>query len=231
MEPRHSDRARGGEGGKSQGDFVDVVRWLSSPKGVSNPAAYSTIQFRYQRDDGCIVYVNSNEVFRSNMPTGTVAWGTFATNVVSGGDESNTFYSTTVPAAGLREGANLLAVEVHAAAEVLRHHVDSPLLDRQPADAAGAQSTASVTVTVTGVNDAPVASSTTISVAEQSLDTPLGLTAPTDIDGDALTITVTGLPSVGTVTLADGTTAKAYILLAPPAGAHVISSGNWRLRT
>lgn len=55
------------------------------------------------------------------------------------------------------------------------------------------------------VNDAPIPSSSAITVAEASVDTPLGLVAPTDVDGDALTITVTGLPSVGTVTLADGT--------------------------
>ena len=52
---------------------------------------------------------------------------------------------------------------------------------------------------------APVASSSTITVAEESADTPLGLVAPTDVDGNALTITVTGLPSTGTITLADGT--------------------------
>ena len=64
---------------------------------------------------------------------------------------------------------------------------------------------AGTTINVTPVNDAPVASSSTITVAEESVDTPLGLSAPTDIDGNALTITVTGLPTVGTVTLADGT--------------------------
>ncbi|MCB1077315.1 MAG: DUF4347 domain-containing protein, partial [Verrucomicrobiae bacterium] len=54
-------------------------------------------------------------------------------------------------------------------------------------------------------NEAPLADDSSISVDEESIDTPLGLTAPTDGDGDTLTITVTGLPSVGTVTLANGT--------------------------
>ncbi len=72
-------------------------------------------------------------------------------------------------------------------------------------DGNGGTATATVAVTVTPVNDAPVASSSTITVAEQSANTPLGLTAPTDVDSNPLTITVTGLPSVGTVTLADGT--------------------------
>ena len=74
-------------------------------------------------------------------------------------------------------------------------------------DNAGAFDTTSNTITidVSPVNDAPVASSSTITVAEESTNTPLGLTAPTDVDGNPLTITVTGLPAVGTITLADGT--------------------------
>ncbi|MFT3956297.1 MAG: Ig-like domain-containing protein [Piscinibacter sp.] len=72
-------------------------------------------------------------------------------------------------------------------------------------DGHGGVDFATVNINVTPVNDAPVASSSTITVAEESVNTPLGLSAPTDVDGDALTITVTGLPSVGTVTLADGT--------------------------
>ncbi|WP_282340859.1 retention module-containing protein [Pseudomonas sp. PS02288] len=62
-----------------------------------------------------------------------------------------------------------------------------------------------IVVTVTGTNDLPVVSSNTLTVAEGSVGTPLGLQAPTDVDGDALSITVTGLPTLGSVTLADGT--------------------------
>ncbi|WP_165672167.1 retention module-containing protein [Metapseudomonas otitidis] len=63
----------------------------------------------------------------------------------------------------------------------------------------------SVAIGVTAVNDLPVVDSKPLTVAEESVGTPLGLKAPTDVDGDALTITVTGLPVVGQVTLADGT--------------------------
>ncbi|NWL80572.1 hypothetical protein DM872_27345, partial [Pseudomonas taiwanensis] len=60
------------------------------------------------------------------------------------------------------------------------------------------------TITVAAVNDAPVVDSNTINVNEESVGTDLGLQAPTDIDGDSLTITITGLPTLGNVTLADG---------------------------
>ncbi|MBL8438209.1 MAG: retention module-containing protein, partial [Zoogloeaceae bacterium] len=56
-----------------------------------------------------------------------------------------------------------------------------------------------------GNNQAPSAASSAITVNEGSENTPLGLSAPTDPDGDPLTITVTGLPVLGVVTLADGT--------------------------
>uniref|UniRef100_UPI001872DA2F Ig-like domain-containing protein n=1 Tax=Bradyrhizobium yuanmingense TaxID=108015 RepID=UPI001872DA2F len=62
-------------------------------------------------------------------------------------------------------------------------------------------------INITPVNDAPVATSGTLTVTEDAAALPLGLSAPTDVDGDVLTVTVTGLPAKGTVYLADGITA------------------------
>ena len=63
------------------------------------------------------------------------------------------------------------------------------------------------TITVNAVNDAPVADDSVIGVLEESTNTPLGLSAPTDVDTavNTLIIEVTGLPTLGTVTLGDGT--------------------------
>jgi large repetitive protein len=74
-------------------------------------------------------------------------------------------------------------------------------------DSAGAFDTAPNTLTfnVTPVNDAPVVTSSTITATEQGAPVALGLAPPTDVDGDTLTITVTGLPTIGQVQLADGT--------------------------
>ena len=81
---------------------------------------------------------------------------------------------------------------------------DTDSFTYQVSDGNGGFDTATVTITINGANDAPVVASNTITVAEESNGTSLGLTAPTDADGDTLTITVTGLPTLGTVTLADG---------------------------
>ena len=63
-----------------------------------------------------------------------------------------------------------------------------------------------MTICVIGSQDPPIASDHSLVVAEESVATPLAIAAPIDVDGDVLTITVTGLPSLGTVFLADGVT-------------------------
>ena len=66
------------------------------------------------RDDGAIVYLNGTEVFRSNMPEGTVVNTTYASSVVGGGDET-TFFTRDIDPALLRDGKNVVAVELHQA--------------------------------------------------------------------------------------------------------------------
>ena len=55
-------------------------------------------------------------------------------------------------------------------------------------------------------NNAPTTGgTTTLTLDEDSTDVALGISTPTDADGDSLTVTVTGLPTGGTLTTADGT--------------------------
>ena len=63
-------------------------------------------------DDGAVVYVNGTEMFRDNMPTGTVTHLTQASTIITGSDETNaTAY--TISGAPFIEGTNVIAVEVH----------------------------------------------------------------------------------------------------------------------
>ena len=76
-------------------------------------------------------------------------------------------------------------------------------------DGNGGTDSQTVTLNVTPVNDLPVADADkTVVVAEDFGNSGLGIAAPTDVDGDPLTITVTGVPdpAIGTVYLSDGTT-------------------------
>jgi len=80
---------------------------------VSDPALFQGVALNILRDDGAVVYINGTEVFRTNMPTGTVTSSTLATAAVTGGDETTTFYQGAVDPTVLRAGTNVIAVEVH----------------------------------------------------------------------------------------------------------------------
>jgi hypothetical protein len=79
---------------------------------VSDPGQYNSLTFRLLRDDGAVVYLNGQEVLRSNMPGGSINYLTTASSTVGGSDE-DTFFATTLSTAGLLNGDNVLAVEVH----------------------------------------------------------------------------------------------------------------------
>lgn len=67
---------------------------------------------RLIRDDGAIVYLNGQEIARSNMPSGNVSFDDFASGVASGGGESTALEFGFDPSL-LISGTNEIAVEVH----------------------------------------------------------------------------------------------------------------------
>ncbi|MBX4198605.1 metallophosphoesterase, partial [Candidatus Parcubacteria bacterium] len=64
------------------------------------------------RDDGAVVYINGIEVFRSNMPTGTITYATRASGSASNAAET-TWFETTINPAIFQAGVNVVTVEIH----------------------------------------------------------------------------------------------------------------------
>ncbi len=64
------------------------------------------------RDDGEVVYLNGTEVYRTNMPTGSINYLTLASSTVVGTEE-DIFHETSVDPGLLVNGTNVLAVEIH----------------------------------------------------------------------------------------------------------------------
>jgi len=79
---------------------------------VADASQVGSLKLRLVRDDGAVVYLNGVEIVRSNMPGGTVYYDTLASNVVGGSDEI-AWWEFDVDPAGLVDGGNLLAVEIH----------------------------------------------------------------------------------------------------------------------
>jgi secreted PhoX family phosphatase len=79
---------------------------------VTSLVGYAQLKLRLIRDDGAVVYLNGVEIFRDNLPTGAIAYNTYASSTVSGADES-TYVEAIVPKSALVAGTNIIAVEVH----------------------------------------------------------------------------------------------------------------------
>lgn len=78
---------------------------------VSDSSVLDSLLFKILADDGAVVYLNGVEVFRRNMPSGSVNYKTTALNSVYGADE-NAYFEYRI-GASLRNGENILAVEIH----------------------------------------------------------------------------------------------------------------------
>ncbi|MBK5285608.1 MAG: metallophosphoesterase [Bacteroidia bacterium] len=110
--------------GYGDGDEATVVSYGPDPNNkyittyfrksftILNPGQYLSLIFNLVRDDGAMVYLNGTEVYRSNMPAGTIAYNTFASTAISGTDES-AWYSSNINTSLLVSGTNVIAVEMH----------------------------------------------------------------------------------------------------------------------
>ncbi|MEX0643644.1 MAG: Ig-like domain-containing protein [Pirellulales bacterium] len=82
---------------------------------AQNASQYTDLTLRLKRDDGAVVYLNGQQVARSNMPAGSITYTTLASVAVGGGDET-VFYTLPIDRTKLQDGRNVLAVEVHQSA-------------------------------------------------------------------------------------------------------------------
>ncbi len=89
-----------------------VTTYFRNTFNLTDVDELTALTLRLLRDDGAVVYLNGQEIVRSNMPAGTIAFNTLASSVVGGADE-NTFYEFNLDPALLLNGVNTLAVEVH----------------------------------------------------------------------------------------------------------------------
>ena len=79
---------------------------------VPDPDSIRDLALHLQRDDGAIIYLNGQEVARSNLPNGEIDFQTVASTWVGGAAHTQD-HSFSIDASLLQAGQNILAVEVH----------------------------------------------------------------------------------------------------------------------
>ncbi len=75
---------------------------------ITNPADYDNLNLDLIYDDGAVVYLNGQEIWRVNMPTGTINYDTF-----SGAPNGDNASASTNIGNLLTAGTNEIAVEIH----------------------------------------------------------------------------------------------------------------------
>ncbi|MCY3859028.1 MAG: metallophosphoesterase [Gammaproteobacteria bacterium] len=78
---------------------------------VESTADIAGLSLEILRDDGAVVYLNGTEVYRTNMPAGTITANTTAAGAI----ETNEFFVHAFDDAALQQGNNVIAVSVHQA--------------------------------------------------------------------------------------------------------------------
>lgn len=89
-----------------------ITTWFRRAFVVENPARLTNLRIGLLRDDGAAVYLNGRELFRDNLPSGTLTAQTLASSAVGGTDET-TYFERAVDLTRLVAGTNFFAVEIH----------------------------------------------------------------------------------------------------------------------
>ncbi len=89
-----------------------ITTYFRSSFNCLNSSLYKGLRLFLKRDDGAIVYLNGNEIYRSNMPNGLINDSTLALGPISGGAE-RLFVLAGIAPSLLINGTNSMAVEVH----------------------------------------------------------------------------------------------------------------------
>ena len=91
-----------------------ITTYFRKTISIADASLYSSFTLNLKRDDGAVVYINGTERYRSNMPTGTIAYNTKAS--LEATDNGTAIQTTTLSAGSLVTGTNVIAVEIHQAA-------------------------------------------------------------------------------------------------------------------
>ena len=104
--------------GYGDGDEVTVVSpnlvtyYLRSQFSVADAGSVSSLSMRVLLDDGAVVFLNGEEVWRDNMPAGEPVFGTRAVTFVGGAAE-DAWREFDLPVSALVSGVNTVAVSLH----------------------------------------------------------------------------------------------------------------------
>ena len=86
------------------------VRTVFNLASIDTLSENSNYKLSFQVDDGCIIYLNGQEIYRYNLASGKVSYATYAACYATANPDKRTII---LPRQLLNNGTNVLAVEIH----------------------------------------------------------------------------------------------------------------------
>ncbi|MEP7107849.1 MAG: metallophosphoesterase [Ferruginibacter sp.] len=93
------------------GSMKFITTYFRKTITIADTTPFTGYTLNIKRDDGAVVYINGTEVFRSNMPAGTISYTSLAS--ASASDDGNTPQTKALTISQIKQGNNTLAVEIH----------------------------------------------------------------------------------------------------------------------
>jgi hypothetical protein len=87
-----------------------ITTYFRKTFSVTDTVGFEAISAEALYDDGIVVYLNGTEVYRGNMPGGTITNTTLASSAIT---PENAFVGFVIPKGIIKPGSNVLAVEIH----------------------------------------------------------------------------------------------------------------------
>ncbi|HEX8515981.1 MAG TPA: metallophosphoesterase [Bacteroidia bacterium] len=79
---------------------------------INDISGITGLELSLIRDDGAVVYLNGVEIYRNNLPAGTISYNTLASTYIDGLSEA-AYVTANVSSSALITGTNVIAVEIH----------------------------------------------------------------------------------------------------------------------
>lgn len=111
ISPAFSDAAWSSGTGKFDFSAGQVTAYFRKGFSASSALKYSGMKVRLLKADGAIIYLNGQEILRSNLPA-NVSYNTFAMSEIAAAEETS-YVEFELPATLLQDGGNVMAAEVH----------------------------------------------------------------------------------------------------------------------
>ena len=93
-------------------DNKEIIKYFTKKITIKDVSKFKGFEFKLQRDDGAIIYVNGKELYRDNMPDGHITNGTKSLHVIDS-EEEGLFIVRIFDATIFKNGENTISVQVH----------------------------------------------------------------------------------------------------------------------